>query len=90
MKIIKVNAYDYNELSDEAKFKVKLWLDEIPFDYDTGEIDENGKSIMKYDYASEWDENDIQEHCEVNGYLFDKLGNYVHHLDINRNKKKVA
>jgi len=90
MKVIKVNAYDYSELDSEAKFKVKLWLDEDPFDYETGEIDENGKSIIKYDYASEWDENDIQEHCEVNGYLFDKCGNCVHHLDIDRNKKQAA
>jgi hypothetical protein len=44
---IKVNAYEYKELNDEAKFQAKVLLDEIPFDYDTGEIDENGKSIMK-------------------------------------------
>ena len=90
MKIIRVNAYEYSELDKEAKFKVKLWLDENPFDYETGEIDENGKPIIKYDYVTEWSDNDVQELCEVNGYLFDKCGNYIHHLDINRNKKKVA
>jgi hypothetical protein len=26
--------------------------------------------------------SDIIEHCEVNGYLFDKWGNCVHHLEI--------
>ena len=86
MKIIKVNAYEYKELNDEAKFQAKVLLDEIPFDYDTGEIDENGKSIMKYDYISEWNEGDIIEHCEVNGYLFDKWGNRVHHLEITKER----
>jgi hypothetical protein len=90
MKTIEVNAYKYNELNDEAKFKVKLWLDEIPFEYETGDLDENGKPVVKNDYASEWDERDIQEHCEINGYLFDKYGNCIHHLDITRNKKEAA
>jgi hypothetical protein len=38
MKIIQVN-YEYRELNQDAMFKVKLWLDEIPFEYETGEID---------------------------------------------------
>ena len=87
MKIIQVNAYEYQELNQDAMFKVKLWLDEIPFEYETGEIDENGKSIIKYDYASEWDDRDIIEHCEVNGYLFDKYGDPIHHLEITKNKQ---
>ena len=84
MKIIQVNAYEYQELNQDAMFKVKLWLDEIPFEYETGEIDENGKSIIKYDYASEWGDRDIIEHCEVNGYLFDKYGDPIHHLEITK------
>jgi hypothetical protein len=88
MKIIQVNAYEYQELNQDAMFKVKLWLDEIPFEYETGEIDENGKSIIKYDYASEWEDIDIVEHCEVNGYLFDKWGNCVHHLEMTKERKK--
>ena len=90
MKTIQVNAYEYNELNDEAKFKVKLWLDEVPFEYETGDLDENGKPILKTEYVSEWDEDMILDHCEANEYLFDKLGNCVHHLDINRNKKEAA
>jgi hypothetical protein len=90
MKTIQVNAYEYNELNDEAKFKVKLWLNEIPLDYDTGEIDENGKPIIKDEYPGDWSDEEINEHCELNNYLFDKWGNCVHHLDINRNKKEAA
>jgi hypothetical protein len=90
MKTIQINAYEYKELNQDSKFKVKLWLDEVPFDYDTGDLDENGKPIIKYDYASDWDDETIQEHCEANEYLFDKWGNCVHHLDINKNKKEAA
>jgi len=90
MKTIQVHAYEYNELNDKAKFQVKIWLNEVPFDYDTGEIDENGKPIIKYEYPGDWDDKEIYEHCELNNYLFDKYGNCVHHLDINRNKKEAA
>ena len=87
MKIIQVNAYEYQELNQDTMFKVKLWLDEIPFEYETGEIDENGKSIIKYDdYASEWDDSDIIEHCEVNGYLFNKYGDPIHYLEITKER----
>jgi hypothetical protein len=87
MKTIKINAYEYNELNDKAKFQAKLWLDEIPLDYDTGEIDENGKPIIKNEYLGDWSDKEINEHCELNNYLFDKWGNCVHHLDIKKIKE---
>jgi hypothetical protein len=87
MKTIKINAYEYNELNDKAKFQAKLWLDEIPLDYDTGEIDENGKPIIKNEYLGDWSDEEINEHCELNNYLFDKWGNCVHHLDIKKIKE---
>jgi len=87
MKTIQINAYEYQELNQDIKFKVKLWLDEIPFEYETGDLDENGKPIVKNDYASEWDERDIQEHCEINQYLFDIYGNPIHHLQIKKIKE---
>ena len=45
MKTIQVNAYEYNELNDQAKLKVKYWLDEHPISYE------------KYEqqFASNWD-----------------------------------
>ena len=84
MKIIQVNAYEYQELNQDAMFKVKLWLDEYPYDYETGDLDEEGNPIKKYGYVSEWDDRDIIEHCEVNGYLFDKYGDPIHHLEITK------
>jgi hypothetical protein len=90
MKTIQVNAYEYKELCQDSKFKVKLWLDEIPFEYETDELDKDGKHILKTEYISDWDNDSIQEHCEVNGYLFDESGDCVHHLDISRNKKEAA
>ena len=80
MKKITINAYDYLELNDKAKNKVKEWLDEIPFEYETGETDENGDPVVENDFASDWGDSDIQEHCESNKYLFDKYGECVHHL----------
>ena len=32
MKTIKVNAYNYQELNEDSKINVKIWLDELPFD----------------------------------------------------------
>lgn len=80
MKTIQVNAYEYNELNDQAKLKVKYWLDEHPISYEEDE----------QEFVSDWDEDIISDHCQANEYLFDKWGNCVHHLDINRNKKEAA
>ena len=85
MKEIKINAYEFKELNQDAKYIVKLWLDEVPFKYETDELDKNGKHILKTEYISDWDNDTIQEHCEVNGYLFSKYGKCVHHL---QTKKK--
>jgi len=87
MKKIKINAYEFKELKDNSKYRALNWLDEYPYDYETGDIDENGKPIVKNDYVSEWDERDIQEHCEINQYLFDMYGNPIHHLEIKKIKE---
>ena len=86
MKTIQVNAYEYKELNQDAQFKVKLWLDECPFEYETDELDKEEKHILKTEYISDWDDDSIQEHCEVNGYLFDRFGNCIHHLNITKEK----
>ena len=86
MKQIVLNGWEYKELNECAKFKVKLWLDEVPFEYETDDLDEQGKPILKTEYASDWDEDIIIDHCQANGYLFDESGDCVHHLDRNRNK----
>jgi hypothetical protein len=80
MKVIKVNAYEYSELNQDAKHEVVHWLDEMPLDYETE--DEQGNTIREIEYFSDMDEEDIQEHCEINEYLFDKFGKCVHHLEV--------
>ena len=80
MKQIKVNAYEYSELNQEAKHEVVHWLDEIPLDYETE--DEQGNTIIEYEYFSDMEDIDIIEHCEINEYLFDKFGKCVHHLEV--------
>lgn len=69
-----IRGFHYSELSEKAKTKVKNWLDEIPFDYE----DEAG--ITHYEYASDWNDGEINEHCRMNGYIFNLDGNYIHHL----------
>ncbi len=80
MKQIKVNAYEYSELDEEAKNEVVHWLDQHPLDYETE--DENGNTIREIEYFSDMEEEDIQEHCEINEYLFNKNGECVHHLEV--------
>ena len=82
MKQIKIEAYDYQELNEDSKYEVKLWLDEIPFDYE--DEDKEGNIITKLDYPSDWSDEDINEHCKMNGYLFNKYGKCVHHLQIKK------
>ena len=85
MKTIKVNAYNYQELNQNGRNRVKNWLDEMPYDYE--EEDNKGNIIKKLDYPSSWEEIDIQEHCNDNEYLFDKDGNCVHHLETTKGDK---
>lgn len=84
MKQIKINAYEYSELNPEAKYHVVLWLDELPLDYEAE--DQQGNTIIKYEYFSDMEDIDIIEHCAANGYLFDKFGKCVHHLEVKRGK----
>jgi hypothetical protein len=77
MKTIKINAYEFKDLKGNSKYKALTWLDEYPYDYENGDLDEQGKPIKKYDYISNWDDDAIIEHCEINQYLFDMYGNPI-------------
>jgi hypothetical protein len=85
MKTIKINAYEFKDLKGNSKYKALNWLDERPCEYEDYE-DENqqGNLIKKNDYISQWDNNEIIEHCEINQYLFDIYGNPIHHLQIKK------
>ena len=87
MKTIQINAYEFKDLKGNSKHKALVWLDEYPYDYENGDLDEQGKPIKKYDYVSNWDDEAIIEHCEINQYLFDIYGNHIHHLEIKKIKE---
>lgn len=76
MKVIKIKGYEFNELSNNAKTEVRHWLDLTfePCEYEK----EDGS--MGYDYYSDMNNDDLQEHCEVNEYLFTEYGKPIHHL----------
>ena len=79
MEKITVCAYKYEELDDEAKAKFVNDMYEMPFDYE--DEDENGNTIMKYDYFGDWDIKEQIDYCELNDHLFDKYGNLIGHLE---------
>ena len=75
MKTIQIEAYDYNDLDEAGKASVRTWLDEVPIEV------ENDAGEFEFRYFADMEEEDIQEHCEVNGYLFTTLGRPIHHLE---------
>jgi hypothetical protein len=58
-----IGIYTFDELSEEAKQNVIDWLNQAPFQYETDEG-------WEYQYYDELDDEDIAEHCEMNGYEF--------------------
>ena len=74
MELVQVKAYKYSELSDNSQNKAISWLNKFPFEYE----DNDGNS--HYEYFSDWDSDEQDDHCEINEYLFDKYGEPIHHL----------
>jgi hypothetical protein len=74
MKLLSIMTFDYLELTSDAKSRVIYWLDEFPIDY------ENEDGSISYQYFYELDDSEIDEHCQINGYIFDKNGKPVHNL----------
>lgn len=74
IRICKIQAYEFNQLNNTSKHNVKLWLDLEPIDYEK----EDGS--IGYDYFQDMDEEDIQDHCEMNGYYFSENGLPIHQL----------
>lgn len=74
-----INAYTYDSLGDKARLNVIFWMSSNfePLDY------EKEDGTIGYDYWEDMPEEYIQEHCEINGFLFNKEGEPVHHLIIN-------
>jgi len=78
-KLINIRAYEYKELNDEAKATFTQYMYNSPFDYE--DEDENGNTIIKYDYFADMDLDDQIEFCEMNNYLFNKYGELINHLE---------
>lgn len=71
MRLVQIEAYKYEELTDGAKSWVTYKFDSDPYDYQ----DDDGKT--HYDYFSDWTEEDRIEFCETNGYEFDYRGRLI-------------
>ena len=61
---------------------LKVWLDELPFDYE--DEDENGNIITKLDYPSDWEETDIKEHCQIMDIYLTKVWQMCYQLEIKK------
>lgn len=73
-----IEGFQYTELPTKSQRKVLEWLDECPIDYETE--DAEGNIMSRYEYFSDWTLDEVQEHCMMNGYLFDMTGDPIHHL----------
>ena len=79
---IKIQAFKFHQLNNDAKSRVINWLDELPIECE--DEDEQGNIINTIEYFSDMQEGEIEEHCEMNEYLFSKYGDCVHHLQIDK------
>ena len=85
---VMIEGFQYFELSDKAKHKVQIWLDEVPMEYEV-ETDD-GPIGTEYDYFSDWEEQDQQDHFFINGYLFNKDGRPIHQYVLTEHRLKEA
>jgi hypothetical protein len=72
--IYQIEGFIFNQLSNKAKQRVIRWIDEYPMEYQN----DNGETI--YRYFADGSENDVGEHCEINGYIFNVFGEPIHHV----------
>ena len=78
-KLISIRAYEYQELDEDAKNRFIHSMNDFPFDYE--DEDEEGNTIIKYDYFADMDLEGQIEFCEMNNYLFNKYGELIGHLE---------
>lgn len=74
MRLVKVQAYQFSELKPNAQYNVIAWLDTNPLEYWHDDSEE-----PTVEYFSNMSTEDIQEHCEANGYLFDSFGRSIYY-----------
>jgi len=78
-KLISIRAYEYQELDEDAKNTFINSMYDFPFDYE--DEDEEGNTIIKYNYFADMDLAEQIEFCEMNKYLFNKHGELIGHLE---------
>ena len=78
-KLISIKAYEYQELDEDAKNTFINSMYDFPFDYE--DEDEEGNTIIKYNYFADMDLAEQIEFCEMNKYLFNKHGELIGHLE---------
>ena len=71
MKILKINGYRFNELTEKAQEQVIYDFYEMPFD------SEDDKGNIIYDYFADWSKDEQVEFCLMNDYYFDKYGSII-------------
>ena len=78
-RLISIRAYEYAELDDKAKenFIHEMW--DWAFDYE--DEDEEGNTIIKYDYFADMNLEEQIDFCKINDYLFNKYGEVIGHLE---------
>lgn len=69
-----IEGFEFKELDDRAKAAVRDWLNDTPIDY------EDDEGNIKYDYVGDWEDSYIQDHCQMNDYLFSGYGRPIHSL----------
>ena len=78
-RLISIRAYEYAELDDKAKenFIHEMW--DWAFDYE--DEDEEGNTIIKYDYFADMNLEEQIDFCKINDYLFNKYGEVIGDLE---------
>jgi quinol monooxygenase YgiN len=74
---VSINAYQYQDLDNDAKKEVIYWLDSSPQEY---EKEDGTFGYSYYSDLSKEDEHIIIEFCDMNNYRFDKHGNRIDRL----------
>ena len=78
-KLISIRAYEYQELDEHAKNRFIDYMYDSPFDYE--DEDEEGNTMIKYNYFADMNLAGQIEFCEINEYLFNKYGELIRHLE---------
>ena len=78
-KLIKVRAYEYKELNEDAKNEFINYMYNSPFPYE--DEDEEGNTVIKYDYFADMNLAEQIDFCETNEYFFNKFGELIGHLE---------